>query len=82
MMAVCKSFNRPTGSETNPTARRRTFLKLDDNDNDSSALFKLSRVLMNDFHSVTGQHTALQRLKRRKLVALKKHAKALEIIAS
>lgn len=38
-------------------------------DNDSSALFKLSRHAMDDFHSLAGQRTALERLQRIKAVA-------------
>jgi hypothetical protein len=38
-------------------------------DNDSSALFKLSRHAMDDFHSLAGQRTTLERLQRIKAVA-------------
>lgn len=38
-------------------------------DNDSSALFKLSRFAMDDFHALAGQRTALERLQRIKAVA-------------
>lgn len=37
-------------------------------DNDASALFKLSRFAMDDFHAMTGQRDALERLKRIKTV--------------
>lgn len=38
-------------------------------DNDSSALFKLSRFAMDDFHALAGQREALARLQRIKAVA-------------
>lgn len=38
-------------------------------DNDSSALFKLSRFAMDDFHALAGQRTVLERLQRIKAVA-------------
>ena len=44
-------------------------------DNDASALFKLSRHAMDDFHYLSGQRDALERLKQRKLVALRESAK-------
>jgi hypothetical protein len=53
-------------------------LKLDTTehkDNDASALFKLSRHAMDDFHALGGQRNALERLKRRKLVALRESLK-------
>ncbi len=39
-------------------------------DSDSSAFFKLSRFAMDDFHRLSGQRTALNRLKRLKAIEL------------
>ena len=53
-------------------------LKLDTDqhkDNDASALFKLSRHAMDDFHALGGQHDALAALKRRKTVQLRESAR-------
>lgn len=44
-------------------------------DNDASALFKLSRFAMDDFHAMTGQRDALERLRRIKTVARTESAK-------
>ena len=44
-------------------------------DNDASALFKLSRHAMDDFHALGGQRDALERLKRRKTVQMKESAR-------